>query len=200
MSDTVAPRSTLIVSAIVIIMLLIGAVLLFLSQPQPVQITINPPQPTATPAPTATRAPIQVYVTGAVQQPQSTVTLPFGSRVAAALEAVGGVTDNANLELVNLAAIVRDGDQIHVPAIADDAPEAAATIALATPSGGERLDINSATLEALQTLPGIGPATAQRIIDYRDANGAFTRIEDLDNVEGIGAATLEELEPLIAFE
>ena len=200
MSDTVSPRSTLIISAIVIIMIIVGGGLLLASQPKPIQITINPPLPTATPAPTNTPAPIQVYVTGAVNEPETTLTLPHGSRVADALEAVGGTTEDADMERVNLAAIVRDGDQIHVPSV-NEAPindESAST--LPTPSGGERIFINTATVEELQTLPGIGPAMAQRIIDYRDANGPFTRIEDLDNVEGMGPATLEEIEPLISFE
>jgi competence protein ComEA len=200
MSDTVSPRSTLIISAIVIIMIVIGGVLLFISQPKPVQITINPPVPTATPAPTNTPAPIQVYVTGAVNEPETTVALPRGSRVADALEAVGGVTEDADMERVNPAAIVRDGDQIHVPSINEVPVSETETSTLPTPSGGERIFINTASLEELQTLPGVGPAMAQRIIDYRDANGAFTSIEELDNVDGIGPATLEEIEPLISFE
>jgi competence protein ComEA len=200
MSDTVSPRSTLIVSAIVVIMIIVGGVLLFISQPKPVQITINPPLPTATPAPTNTPAPIQVYITGAVNQPETTVTLPHGSRVADALEAVGGVTADADMERVNPVAIVRDGDQIHVPPINEVPVTEAEASTLPTPSGGERIFINTATVEELQNLPGVGPAMAQRIVDYRDANGAFTSIEDLDNVDGIGPATLEEIEPLVSFE
>jgi len=201
MSNDISPRTTLIIFVLIMAMLVVGGVLLLISRPDPVQITINPPLPTATPAPTDTPEPILVYVTGAVNEPEITVTLPYGSRVADALAAAGGVTDDADMERVNVAGIVHDGDQIHVPSLqaaADsDTDEAAG---LPTPSGGAVVYINTATLEELETLPGVGPATAQRIIDYRTENGNFTSMEDLDNVSGIGPAMLESLQGLISFE
>lgn len=194
MQSDSSSRFTLIVFLVVIAMLIVGSVLIFLSRPEPVQITINPPAPTATDLPPA---PILVYVTGAVQQSGITITLPHDSRVSDAIEAVGGVTENADLERVNLAGILRDGDQVHVPEVRG---EETVIIELATPSGGVRVRINTATLEELQTLPGVGPAMAQRIIDYRDANGAFQSLEDLDAVQGIGPAMLRELQPLLIFD
>lgn len=196
-SNQISPRTTIIAFIVVAVMIAVGAVLLYSGRPQPVEITINPPEPTATPEPTHTPAPILVYVTGEVNNPETTITLPYGSRVSDAIEAAGGLTENADLERVNLAAIARDGDQIHVPAIGDD--ETGET-ALPTSSGGEIVYINSATLEELQTLPGIGATTAQAIIDYREENGPFTGLEDLDNVPGIGPSTLENIAELISFE
>ena len=178
-----------------VIIVISGAVLL-LSRPEPVHIIIRPPQPTATPAPTYTPAPILVYVTGAVAKPDQLVQLPYGSRVSDALEAVGGLTESANQTLVNLAAIVRDGDQVHVPFIGTEAENAE----LPTPSGGRRVYVNTATQAELDTLPGIGAAMAQRIIEYRELVGGFANLEDLDKVSGIGPAMLDRLKDLVAFD
>lgn len=199
--SSISPRIGLIAFAVLAIAIIVGSVIVLLARPEPVEIVVNPPEPTSTPAPTDTPSPITVYITGEVNEPQSTLTLPFGSRVQDVIDAAGGVTDDADLDRVNLAGIVRDGDQIDVPSLADSAEDTdSAAEALPTPSGGEVIFINTATLAELQTLPGIGEATAQAIIDYRTENGNFTGIEDLDNVSGIGPATLETLEPLISFE
>jgi len=202
MENNVSPRTTILASLIVVIIIVAGAALLLLTRPEPVEITINPPIPTQTPAPTETPSPILVYVTGAVNQPETTVMIPYDSRVSDAIEAAGGTTDDADLTLVNMAAILHDGDQVHVPSVAEAEEDAtsAEVEALPTRPGGEVVYINRATEEELQTLPGIGAVTAANIIDYREANGAFTSLEDLDNVPGIGASTLETLEPLISFE
>ncbi|MGB1289164.1 MAG: helix-hairpin-helix domain-containing protein, partial [Aggregatilineales bacterium] len=155
-----------------------------------------------TDAPTATPEPILVYITGAVSEPEQTLTVAHDSRVSDVIDAAGGLTDDADTERVNLAGIVRDGDQIHVPSLVDisDNADADNDTALPTPSGGGIVFINSATLEELQTLPGIGPATATDIIAYRDENGDFTSLEDLDDVPGIGPSTLEALTDLVSFE
>ena len=169
--------------------------MLFRSRPEPAVITINPPLPTATDAPTATPSPILVYVTGAVQNPELTIELPFGSRVADAVDAAGGFTISANKTLVNLAGILRDGDQVHVPSLTDNA-----AVELPTPSGGAKVFINRATIEELQALPGVGPALAERIVNYRDSVGQFADLPELDNVPGVGEATLEKWRDLIAFD
>ncbi|MFN8373884.1 MAG: ComEA family DNA-binding protein [Anaerolineae bacterium] len=189
-----SPRMT-IAAFLLIAAAIVGGILLLLStRPVPVEITVNPPLPTRTPEPTPTHLPIMVYVTGEVAQPETTLTLPYGSRVQDALDAVGGITENADMTRVNPTDILRDGDQVHVPALGT--PDTA----LPTPSGGEVVYINSATVEELMTLPGIGQTTAEAIIAYRDANGPFASLDDLDQVEGIGPSTLANLEGLISFE
>ena len=192
-----SPQSStriVIVYAILIVALIVAIALLLASRPQPVSIIVNPPLPTGTPSPTNTPSPITIYITGAVTQTGITLTLPNGSRVEDAIAAAGGALPNADLERVNLAAILRDGDQVHV------ALQGEGETTLATPSGGQLVNINIATLEEIDTLPGIGPALAERIIAYRDANGAFTSLDQLDEVEGIGPDLLAEIAPLITFE
>jgi len=196
-SNQARPLTTIAAFSIVIVMIIFASILLLLSRPQPVQIIVNPPIPTATPQPSDTPAPIMVYVTGAVNQPEITVSVPFGSRVSDVLAASGGVRDDADMTRVNLAAVVRDGDQIHVFSVSDSRVN---NSPVPTHPGGKMIFINSATLEELDTLPGIGPTIAGRIITYRQANGPFRNLQDLDNVSGIGPAILEDLEGLISFE
>jgi competence protein ComEA len=141
---------------------------------------------------------IVVHVVGAVRRP-GLYELPEGSRVDDAIGRAGGLKRKAALELVNLAAPVADGQQIVVPARA----EAAAAATPGGPAGAGApagpVHLNSATLEQLDGLPGIGPVTAQKILDYRAAHGAFQSVDELDAVPGIGPARLEQLRPLVAL-
>lgn len=197
MNDQAQPLARSTIAAFVLLALAVigGGVLLLVTRPQPVQITINPPVPTASPAPTETPGPITVYITGAVQAPQTTLSLPAGSRVQEAIDAAGGFLVGADLDRVNLAQILRDGDQVHVPATGSEIEAV-----LATPNTSGVVFINRATTEELQTLPGIGPALAGRILAYRDENGLFANFDDLDQVSGIGPSLLAELEGLVAFD
>ena len=196
MSSPSSSKTTIVVYLAVIIFMAFGGTMLYLSRPEPTTISINPPVPTATYAPTATPGPILVYVTGAVGQPESTLELPFGSRVKDAIEAAGGFADSANKTLVNLAGILRDGDQIHVPSVDEDGSGPA----LPTPLGGKLLRINSASESELLVLPGVGPALAKRIVNYRDEVGRIASLADLDNISGIGEATIAKWRDLIAFD
>jgi competence protein ComEA len=115
--------------------------------------------------------------------------------VAAAVARAGGPTRQAQLELVNLAARIADGEQVVVPrrGVAVAVVGGPAGIASAAP-----VHLNSATLEQLDTLPGVGPVTAQKILDYRQKHGAFSSVDELDAVPGIGPARLETLRELVA--
>ena len=138
-----------------------------------------------------------VHVAGAVLQP-GLYRLPDGSRVDDAIAEAGGAKPKAALELVNLAAPLADGQQILVPLRGSGGmPAAGGAEAAGGAVPGGKVHLNSATLEQLDELPGVGPVTAQQILDYRSANGAFRSVDELDAVPGIGPATLEQLRPLV---
>jgi competence protein ComEA len=134
-----------------------------------------------------------VDVAGAVRQPGLHELAP-GTRIADAVAAAGGATAKADINAVNLAAPIADGEQIVVPARGAGAAGASSG---AAPSPTAPLDLNSASLEQLDALPGIGPTTAQKILDYRQAHGSFHSIADLDAVPGIGQGRLEQLKGLV---
>ncbi len=134
-----------------------------------------------------------VHVVGAVREP-GLYRLDDGSRVDDAIRAAGGPRPKAALELVNLAAPVADGQQVIVPLRGKNAAGGAPAAPGAPP---QPVHLNSATLEELDTLPGIGPVTAQKILDYRTEHGAFSSVDELDSVPGIGPARLAELKKLV---
>jgi competence protein ComEA len=163
-----------------------------------------PPPPTLPPptfaTTTAPPAPAVVHVVGAVRRP-GLYRLGQGARVADAVARAGGATRKADLSLVNLAALVSDGEQVVVPrrgagVAAAGAAAGAASGASGIPRGPVHL--NSATVDQLDALPGVGPVTAQKIVDYRQKHGAFTSVDELDAVSGIGPARLDQLRDLVA--
>ena len=129
-----------------------------------------------------------VHVAGAVRDP-GVYRMPAGSRVTDAVERAGGATGGAGLDAVNLAAELADGQQVILPARAGPAAAAAGGSA----EGSGPISLGTATLEQLDTIEGIGPVTAQNIIDFRTANGGISSVEDLDQISGIGPATMEAL-------
>jgi competence protein ComEA len=141
----------------------------------------------------AAAAKLVVDVAGAVRHPGLHELAP-GTRIADAVAAAGGATAKADINAVNLAAPIADGEQIVVPARGSAAAGASSGV---TPSPTAPLDLNSASLEQLDALPGIGPATAQKILDYRQAHGSFHSIAELDAVPGIGQGRLEQLKGLV---
>jgi competence protein ComEA len=161
--------------------------------------------PEATGAATAAASPtaeVVVHVVGAVHHP-GLVRLPAGSRVVDAVRAAGGTTASARPASVNLARLLVDGEQLVVqrrgstPLVAAPGPAGAVGSAGATPAPSAPVDLNSATLEALDALPGIGPVLAQRILDWRTAHGRFSSVDELGEVSGIGEATLADLRPVV---
>jgi len=138
---------------------------------------------------------VLVHVLGAVKRP-GLVSLGAGARVVDAVAAAGGLTEDAEQSGINLARLVADGEQLRVPRIGEVLPEppAGAGTAPGTANGGDPvIDLNSASQEQLQTLHGIGPALAARILDWRQANGRFSKVSDLMNVTGIGQKLFDGL-------
>ncbi len=136
---------------------------------------------------------IYVHVSGAVCAP-GLYELPEDSRVAAAIDAAGGFTEDASVDSVNLARIVFDGEQIAVPSLEDTVTTGTTDT---TSSGTGLININTATVTELDTLPGIGATTAEKIVADREQNGPFTSKEDLKRVSGIGDKKYEQLADLI---
>jgi competence protein ComEA len=132
---------------------------------------------------------IVVHVVGAVAQP-GVVTLPASSRVADALARAGGARADAELAGVNLARILFDGEQIVVPFVGDPVPASG-------PTGNGPISLSRADKATLETLPRIGPATAERIIRWRESHGPFLSVEDVLAIPGIGPATVEGLQGLV---
>ena len=144
---------------------------------------------------------IVVHVTGQVQTP-GLVYLADPSRVVEAIEAAGGPTQGADLGALNLARLLADGEQLYVPAPGETPPVTAGGTGSPAGSGGGvggvgggagLVNLNTADATALETLPGIGPALAQRITEYRQQHGSFKTVDQLDEVSGIGPALLEKL-------
>jgi competence protein ComEA len=151
----------------------------------------------ATPKPAAAKL-LVIDVAGAVRR-SGLYRLRSGSRIDDAIAAAGGPTPEAQLDTVNLAAPIADGEQILVPGrgAAGAAAAAASPPAAAGSSPTAPLDLNTATLEQLEALPGIGPVTAQKILDYRQAHGAFHSVTELQGVPGIGPAHMAQLKGLV---
>ena len=136
-------------------------------------------------------ADVVVYVSGAVASP-GVLTLPVTSRVIDAITAAGGATPEADLESINLARILVDGEQIRVGVVGESPPPASA----GTGTDAQAcVRLATATETELQTLPGIGPALAQRIISYRATHPRLTSVEELDDVPGIGPSLIEKIRP-----
>lgn len=183
---------------IIIGLLALGVLSLVSSQPRGEPISLSPPP---------TPLPLVVHVSGAVTLP-GVYTLPIGSRVKDAIEAAGGLLPEADSRNLNLAALLQDGELIWIPATPQANPTAVAPnktpndnndqTSIPAPTG--LININTATQEELDTLPGIGPVKAQNIIDYRNSNGPFYTIEAIQDVNGIGPVTYENLKELITVQ
>jgi len=141
---------------------------------------------------------IVAYVSGAVRAPD-VYRLPGGARVKDLVLAAGGLSDDADIERINLAAPITDGQHVRVPWIGDATAAAETTPAESAKSGnsGGLLNLNRATVAELDALPGIGNVLANRIVEWREREGPFQSVDDLGKVEGIGPALLAKLAPLV---
>lgn len=142
-------------------------------------------------------APLLVHLVGAVANP-GLYELREGDRVVDAVAAAGGFTPDADQARLNLAGPVSDGEQVFVPRVGEALPVARGSGAPAAGEPSSPVNLNTADEAALDALPGVGPATAKNILDWREANGRFTAVEDLLSVTGIGEKTLAELRDLVS--
>ena len=151
----------------------------------------------ATTAPTTVGSELLVvHVAGAVQAP-GVYRLNAGSRVIDAVWAAGGMATDSNSDAINMAAVLTDGERVYVPRVGEVAPVVVSggSTARSTPTGP--VNLNNATADDLDTLPGVGPATAAAILAYRDQHGPFASVDDLADVRGIGPAKLDALRGLV---
>ena len=145
---------------------------------------------------------ITVYVTGAVNHP-GVVTLKDGARVGDAVNSCGGVLPTGDAERINMAQLLKDGQKVQVPEKASSSRSAGADKSKPShggqPAEGELININTADAKTLDSLPGVGPSTAQKIIDYRETEGAFQDIADLKKIKGIGEVKFGKLKDKVCI-
>ena len=145
---------------------------------------------------------ITVYVTGAVNRP-GVVTLKEGARIGDAVNSCGGVLPMGDAERINMAQVLKDGQKVQVPEKAQVSRAAGADKSKSANKGksdaGELININTADAQALDSLPGVGPSTAQKIIEYRETEGGFQDISDLKKIKGIGEAKFAKLKDKVCI-
>jgi len=204
-----APPGRLAATAAVglVVLVVVGIVVLRGPTPPPPERSLpitggagDPGASTTTTATTFEPAEVVVHAAGAVVRP-GVYRLAAGARIADLLDVAGGPVTGADLDRLNLAALLEDGGRTFVPLVGQDVP---AVTGGSPPSGQGAegaddgpIDLNTASLAELDTLPGVGPATAQAILDERERRGGFGSVEELLDVRGIGEAKLEQLRPLV---
>ena len=191
-------RRLLLAAAVALVLLLLAARFILPAGTTTPAVPLPPPPAPGTSATGPSGARVVVDVVGAVRQP-GLYRLGPGSRIADAVARAGGATPKADLAQVYLAAPDADGEQVVVPkrGLAAAAPSAGAGSAAAAGAPTAPVQLSTATLEQLDSLPGIGPVTAQKILDYRTKHGAFSSVDELDAVPGIGPARLDQLRDLV---
>ena len=174
----------------VVVVVAVVALVGWRSSGRPVDLDLPRAPAPAQAGTTAVSATATAHAAGAVGRP-GVYRLPPGARVTDLLDAAGGPGPDADLDQLNLAAPVADGERIYVPRRGEAPPPVAAGTATALPAGP--VDLNTATAEQLDALPGVGPATAAAILDWRKQHGRFRTVDDLLEVRGIGEARLADL-------
>ena len=174
-----------------------GFVLLFTDQGGSDAIEIALPDTAGVPSqPTTMPMSMKVYVSGEVARP-GVYELPGDSRAEDAVAAAGGATAEADLVLINLARRLSDEEQIHVPRKGETPSVPAQPVSAAGSSASGKLNINTATADDLDTLPGIGPSRASAIVDYRSENGPFRTVDDLTSVPNIGERIVDSIRNMV---
>jgi competence protein ComEA len=159
-------------------------------------VSRNPSGEAVTLRPVPTEKPLVVHITGAVPRP-GVYALPQGARVQDGISAAGGFLAEADKTNINLAQLLEDGEKLDIPFIEGGSPVIGTAVPEVVATTTELVNINTASASELDSLPGIGPTTAQKIIDYRTQNGPFASTEDIINVSGIGPGTYERIKDLI---
>lgn len=188
----VAPRQA--IAALVgaaLLAVLVTAAVLYRARPRATAVPAAPPPVLTSAAHSGTGTRLVVSVVGKVRHP-GLVSVPAGSRVADAVRAAGGALPEADLTALNMARRLADGEQIVVGVPVAAVPSGTGG------TGASPVNLNAATLDQLDALPGVGPVIAQRIVDWRSAHGPFTSVDQLGEIDGIGARTLEHLRPLVS--
>lgn len=184
---------------ILIGLILAGGILLFILPNRGSPITLVTKTPDLTPQASATLALIRVHVTGAVNEP-GLITLPKGACLADAIEKAGGLIEGYDQNLLNLSEPVADGQRIHIPRLDEQSISNFNQGRSITFSTEESLiNINTADFETLCLLPGIGPSKAQAIIQYREVNGLFLDLADIQKVKGIGPTLYNSIKDQITI-
>lgn len=197
----------MVVLVVVAVLAVAVALVLFGRSPRTETVvtpTLIAPTAVATPPPAAPSgastaragAPLIVHVAGMVVRP-GVYELPAGARVVDALDAAGGAIEGTDLSQLNLARVLVDGEQVAVGVPAAPLPPGGAGTGAAPTSGEAPIDLNTATESDLDTLPGVGPVLAARIVAWRDENGSFSSVDELLEVSGIGESTLADIAPLV---
>ena len=198
MNIRVARISGIVLVMLAALALLVAAILLLTRGDDTTPVVIVAPESTSTPV--QAEAEIQVQVSGAVMAP-GVYTMTEGDRVMDAISAVGGVHPNAEMSGINLARRVQDETHYRVPFIGESEPVPTSGDGIISTQDSESpaplVDLNSATSRDLETLPGIGPVMADRIVTHREVNGPFGSINEVENVPGIGPKTLESIRPMV---
>jgi competence protein ComEA len=187
-SLSISRSQAIVIVSLLLVLLVVGGKLLAHGPRSAAAVEHTFPAPTVA---AAAAGRVVVDVVGAVRRP-GLYRLAGKARIADALARTGGATAKADLEQVNIAAPVADGEQIVVPRRGAVGSTAAGGATLAGP-----VQLSTATAEQLDALPGIGPVTAQKIVDYRAQNGAFSSVDELDAIPGIGPARIDQLRSLV---
>lgn len=184
----ISENKDLVIKVAAVALVIVAAFFVFLTKADNIEDDIKIESEVAATEESVSSLDIFVDIGGAVKNPQ-VVKLPEGSRVEDAIKAAGGLTDKADLTEINRAAFLEDGEKVYIPEAYEEG-ETSGSMS----QGDSRVNINTADSDELQKLNGIGPATAEKIIDYRDEHGRFSNIEDIKNVSGIGDKTFEKFE------